>query len=1001
MSGMFHIRPICTSPFLLGSVLIFAAGDRAVAAVDFLRDIQPLLAGHCLKCHGPEKQKGGLRLDSRTAALQGGDDGKVILPGKSESSRLIHLVSGGEPDKIMPPKGEKLSDQNIGLLRQWINEGASWPEAASGKPAGSSHWSFQPLTLTASSEPPGQSVDGFIHSRLAKEGLAPAPEADRPTLIRRLTFDLTGLPPSPDEIASFASDPSPHAYEALVDRLLASPHYGERQGRHWLDIARYTESDGFEYDRLRPNAWYYRDYVIKAFNDDLPYDAFMRQQVAGDVLEPVTKDSIAATSLLVCGPWDAAGNSQSNVTQRMITREDEMEDLLSVVGQSFLGLTINCARCHSHKFDPIPHADYYRLKAVFDGVKHGERPLITPAESARLAQRKAALEGEIAAAAAGIQQLESAGARLAARQQGQAAPPPGPVPYAAWDFANPTPSLIPGEPLGGALTGKGGLQLQAPGAFFQSAPLPRDIREKTLEAWVTLSGLEQGGGGIISLEKEDGTVFDAIVFGERQPRRWSAGSEGFARTMDLPAADETAAPDTVVHLAAVYHADSSIALYRNGVLLGQPWKPASPLQTFPAGKSHLLLGKRHTGGGRSWFTGTILRAALHDRALTAEEVAESCQTGGHTVLLEKALACLTGDQLQERSQIIARRNQLQAALAALPQSPPPAIYAGTRVQPPPTRRLIRGEVNSPDETVTPGTLSAISSLNPDFGLSPDAPEAERRTKFAEWLSDPRNPLPARVMVNRLWQFHFGQGIVATASDFGVSGARPTHPELLDWLASEFIRSGWSIKAMHRLILNSATYRQASTFQEKAAAQDADNQLLWRYPPHRLEAEAVRDSMLAASGELNPQSGGPGFQPFTITEFNAAFYHPTDPDGPAFNRRTIYRMNVNSGKDPLLDAFDCPDPSVKTPRRSITTTPLQALELMNHSFVQRQARKLSDRITTRHPHDPAAAIDLAWQLALGRPPAPDEAARAALSAETRGLDSVCWALLNSTEFLYVR
>ena len=717
------------------------------ATVDFTRDIQPLFAERCVKCHGPEKQKSDLRLDVKAHAMRGGDSGKVIEPGKSAESRLIHLVAGIEEDKVMPPKGERLTAAEIGLLRAWIDQGAIWPEA---KIVRSTHWSLHPLRAPAVPADATNPIDAFIFARLAKDGLALSPQADRATLVRRLSFDLTGLPPSPEDVAAFVKNKSPRAYEELVERLLASPQYGERWGRHWLDVARYTESQGFEYDRLRDNAWHYRDYVIRSFNDDKPYDRFMREQIAGDVLEPVTGDGIVAASLLVCGPWDGAANIQKNPTQRLNAREDELEDLISVVGQSFLGLTVNCVRCHSHKFDPIPHEEYYRIKSVFEGVKHGERPIEDRATAAARVERRAVLKKEIA-----------------------------------------------------------------------------------------------------------------------------------------------------------------------------------------------------IGEGRS----------------------------------------------------VAELNRLRGELAALEKTP--VSYAGSRVQPEPTRRFRRGDVRTPDEVVTPGALSAVVDLNPDFGLAADAPEAARRLKFAEWLADARNPLPARVMANRVWHLHFGQGIVSSPNDFGASGARPTHPELLDWLAVKFIESGWSVKALHRLIVNSATYRQSSAFREKAAAVDADNQLLWRFAPHRLEAEAVRDAMLAVSGQLNPAVGGPSFRPFTVTEFNAAFYHLVDRDEPDFNRRTVYRANVNSGKDPMLEAFDCPDPSVKTPRRGTTTTPLQALELMNNSFVQRQAKFFAERATKTAGGDMGAAIRSAYLLALGRAATSEETDRATAAAKARGLASVCWALLNSTEFVYVR
>lgn len=574
------------------------------------------------------------------------------------------------------------------------------------------HWSLRPLNRPVPPKAP-HPVDGFVEAQLREKRLAMSPPADRATLIRRLTFDLHGLPPSPADVEDFVLDRSERAYEILVDRLLTSPRYGERWARHWLDVARYTESQGFEYDRLRLNAWHYRDYVIRSFNEEKPYDQFVREQIAGDVLEPITTNGMVATSLLVCGPWDQAGSSQANVTQRTTTREEELEDLVGVVGQTFLGLTINCARCHAHKFDPISHEEYYRVKAVFEGVKHGER----------------------------------------------------------------------------AITPNGG------------------------------------------------------------------------------------------------------------------------------------------------------KAA-------------------------------------------------------------PVSYIGTRVQPEPTKRLKRGSVASPAEVVSPGALSAIKELNADFGLAPDAPEAERRKKFALWLTDSRNPLPARVMANRVWQYHFGQGLVASPSDFGVNGARPTHPELLDFLASELIDSGWSVKHLHRLIVTSAAYRQESKFDAKAAAIDAEAQFLWRYPPRRLEAEVLRDAMLMASGEINLQMGGKSFRPFTIASFNSDFYEIKDLIGAEYNRRTVYRMNVNSGKDPLLDSFDCPDPSVKTPRRGVTTTPLQALGLMNNSFVERQAYALAVRVgvETRTERE---SIDLAYRYALGRSATKKEIAEAAALVNERGLRAVCWALFNSTEFLYVR
>ncbi len=1045
---------------LLHSVIIAVGmtllGPR-VHATDFTRDIQPIFARHCVSCHGPEKQKGGLRLDARAAALKGGDDGKVIIAGKSAESRLVQFVAGLDKDKVMPPKGERLSSAEVAALREWIDAGASWPDDGKAVRVRNGHWAFQPVPASLISEavisnqwakserarttgkrPTGSlntdslitsPIDAFITARMVTNGLAMLPLADRGTLIRRLSFDLTGLPPTPAEIDAFVADKSPRAYEEIVERLLASTHYGESWGRHWLDVARYTESQGYEYDRLRDNAWHYRDYVIKSFNDDKPYDRFMKEQIAGDVLEPVTSDGVVGASFLVCGPWDEAGNAQANKTQRAITREEEMEDTISAIGQTFLGLTINCARCHSHKFDPISQEEYFRIKSVFDGVKHGERSVAGAGELKARDQRIAALKRATADAAETAARVEAAAWKRAAAKRRPDSVEPGPTPFLRWAFDGSTNATLPYELKGGAVIEGDRLRLPKDGAYLQTALLARDLREKTLEAWVALADLKQGGGAAISIEAEDGRVFDAIVFGERETRKWMVGSEGFFRTK-LPAAiEETSPPDALVHMAVVYRADNSISMYRNGEPYGDTYTPGSLLQTFKAGNARVLLGMRHTGGGKPFLTGSIRQASIYDRALSADEVAQAFRSAGFTIPRAEVLAGLTDAERTEREAALKKSASARAELDAT--KPLPVSYAGTRVQPSPTRKLKRGDVKSPEEVVTPAGLEAVFDLDPEFGLAADAPEAQRRLKFAEWLADPRNPLPARVMANRVWHFHFGQGLVATPNDFGASGGRPTHPELLDWLAAKFVQSGWSVKALHRLIVNSATYRQASSggvnsesvisnesgsaararspktdslfadYFWRAAALDADNTLLWRFPARRLEAEAVRDAMLAASGQLNPARGGPSFRSFDALKFPVNAYVPADKLGPEFNRRTIYRMNVNSGKEPLLDAFDCPDPSVKTPRRGVTTTPLQALGLMNNSFVQRQAGHLAERALKESGNDLPRAIEQAYRLALGRAPDKAERKRALAAARERSLTNVCWALLNSTEFVYVR
>ncbi len=876
--------------------------------------------------------------------------------------------------------------------------------ARAGEPVANpeSHWSLQPLARPA--VPTGHHpIDAFVYAALKAQGLTANPPASPRELIRRMYFDLIGLPPSPQEVQAFLADTAPDREARWIDRLLASPRYGERWGRHWLDVVRYTESQGFEYDRLRDTAWPYRDYVVRSFNADLPYDRFMQEQVAGDVLEPVTSDGIIAASLLVSGPWDQAGNSQANATQRAITREEEMEDLVSVVGQTFLGLTVNCARCHDHKFDPIPLADYYRVRAVFDGVRHGDRAVEGLVEREAREARREAARRRLDEASGIVADVEREAVRKVMASRSEAPPVAGPTPWMHWDFRSTNRVQWSAGLRAGARWGGQGLELSKPGDFFEAPAIDRDLREKSLETWVALSDLEQGGGASISLEMPGGHSFDAIVFAERQPRKWMVGSEGFARTRDLAGPVEDAPAGAFVHLVAVFTADQRIQLFRNGEPYGESYAPGSALPVFSAGKARIVVGRRHEAGGRPWLTGTVRSVSLHDRALTSGEVAAAFRSGGSTVTqaeLAQALDVLPRSRRKAREAALVRVQEARVELERA-ETAAPVVYAGTRSQPSPARILKRGDVKSPGDVVVPAALGAVRTVPAELGLSPDSPEADRRKAFARWLSDPANPLPARVMVNRVWQFHFGQGFVATPSDLGRSGGAPSHPELLDWLASDFITSGWSLKALHRRILTSEAYRRSAVHQRAAGEVDADNRWLWRMSPRRLEAEAIRDAMLAVSGELNLQYGGPSFRPFTTSEYGATFYHLFDKGDPEFNRRTVYRMNINSGKEPLLDAFDCPDPSVKTPRRGVTTTPLQALGLMNGTFVQRQADRLAERVRREAGEDPGAAVDRVYALALGREATAAERDRAEAVVRDRGLPSLCWALLNATEFVYVR
>jgi hypothetical protein len=991
---------------LIGVALLSLTLTRGLPAagpaVDFDRQVAPLLVQHCLDCHGGPKPKGRLDLSRHRDAMAGGKSGAVVLPGKAGESRLIAYV---EADRMPPKRPLAAADKEV--LRAWVAGGAVWGtdpidpfRFTTARRAGYDWWALQPVR-----RPPAPAVrdaawgrtpiDAFVLSRLEARGLHPAPEADRRTLIRRLSFDLLGLPPSPEEVDAFVRDASPGAYERLVDRYLASPQYGVRWARHWLDVVRFGESNGFEFDEFRSAAWPYRDWVVDALNADLPYDQFARLQLAGDVLRPDDPDAIRATGFLVAGAYDTVGQTQQSQAMRRVVRQDELEDLVGIVGQAFLGLTVHCARCHDHKFDPVRQADYYRLTAALGGVRHGERTLpLPPPQAADARRRLDRLEGELA-------DLEGA-ARFEILAERRARQARAPVPLAAWDFAERArdqrgeldATLRPGARLVRA-----GLKVDGdPTSYAATVPLAHDLKAKTLEAWVTLKNLTQQGGGVVALQSLDGETFDALVFGEREPGRWMAGSEEFRRTQSFRGPAETEAAGRPVHLALTYAEDGTITAYRDGRVYGTPYK-APGVVTFKAGRAEVLFGLRHApAGGNRLLAGVIHRARLYDRALTPAEVAESAAAGAAIAPL--AIAARLSPEAQVRqAQLLVDIRKLEADLAGADRP----VYAVTPRQPEVARVLVRGNPQQPAEVVSAGGVAALAGSSAEFGLPPDAPEAERRRRLAAWVTDRRNPLFARVIVNRLWHYHFGVGLVDTPNDFGFNGGRPSHPELLDWLAAELAERGFSLKAVHRVIVLSATYRQSSRWNEAAARVDAGDRLLWRKAPLRLEAEMVRDTILSVSGRLNQRMGGPSFQDFVVRNAPgtpANLYTPADPTGWEFDRRTLYRAWARAGRSRLLDALDCPDPAATAPSRAVTTTPLQALALMNNALILREAQQFAGRLAREAGPDVDAQVRRAYLLALGRPPDNDELARAGEVVRRHGLAVLPRALFNSSEFLFV-
>lgn len=975
-------------------------------SIDFDNQIAPILISHCLQCHQGEEANGGLDMTKLSSLTKGGDSGAAVVPGKAEESLLWARVSSDE----MPPE-HPLGKPEKARLRQWIEEGAKWGgtpidlfSITTDRRAGRDWWSLQPLQNvtppTVGTAWSRNSIDNFIYQTLMANELQPSPETDRRVLIRRLSFDLIGLPPTPQEVDAFVSDASTNAYEKLVDRLLDSPHYGERWGRHWMDVVHFGESNGFEYNQPRDHAWPYRNWVIDALNRDMPYDEFVRQQIAGDILAPDTGGSIAV-ACLVTGPHNTT--QPSNDTMRKTMRQDEMEDMIGMVNQAFVGMTTNCARCHDHKFDPISMRDYYSMASALAGVEFGERNIPINERAMRKAAR---LKTQIAELREKLNSLEQAARKSAIKTAHHDAAKDAavrvvPRPIAAWNFQSSLDDQIGSMDVtlvGGAKRESKGLFLDGKGAFARTNRLSFPLTEKTLEAWVHVEDLDQRGGGVISLQTTDGQIFDAIVYAEREPKRWMAGSDGFRRSESFEGIDESD-QENLVHVAITYASDGTITGYRNGVPYGTAYK--KNVSAFAADSSEVLFGLRHgvKAGGNRMLQGTVAQAQIYDRALTAAEVSISARFGGMRVVTEADLvAAFSPPQREERAKLHRQIKQTQGTLDRLENA---KVWTVQSIAPATVKVLARGDVRREGEVVAPRGLSAIQTVNPDFGLGPDAADRDRRVKLAGWITHPDNPLFSRVIVNRLWHYHFGTGIVSTPNDFGFNGGKPTHALLLDWLAADLQAHRWSLKHLHRRIVTSATYRQSSKMNSPAAAVDAANRYLWRKSPARMEGEVLRDTLLAIAGKLDHTVGGKGYRDVREYKYKGShFYDPIPQDQSEQFRRTIYRFSPRGAKRTMLDTFDCPDPSALTPKRAETTTPLQSLSLMNNQFVLSMADAAAARLQSSRT-DTVEQVRELTRLAYGREAESQEIDRAIPFIREHGLAAYCRVVFNSNELLYVR
>jgi cytochrome c553 len=1007
-----RVGPRTIGPVGLAAVALLCVADPfppsdggAVAAevIDFERQVRPLLVARCGECHGADTQESRLRLDVKHRAERGGDFGPVIIPGKAAESEILRRVTSTDAKKRMPPEGERLSASEIELLTRWIDSGAEWPESAADRIARETdrdprldHWAWQPVARPAVPParpgwPRGNTIDRFVQERLAERGLAPAPEADRRTLIRRLSFDLLGLPPTPEEVAAFVADDAPDAWEKLVDRLLVSPHYGERQARHWLDIAHYADTHGFERDQLRPNAWRYRDWVIDALNADLPYDRFLREQIAGDVIAPDDPAAVTATGFLAAGPWDFVGQveTKSDVLRRQ-ARADDLDDMITQVMTAACGVTINCARCHDHKLDPIPQRDYYALVAVFAGVRRGDTTTSRSLDR-RHAADKAELNAAVAAARGRVHELAGkpidladivgggdgrgtgrkgagidprSGRQVDARPQGYLAdirpnePKPGPTRFVAAVFVPHGPGEIPVTTTG--LTVKD-VPATSTAAWDAIRNGPVGSQHSTRLGDVDYAS---PGHTILGLHANAGISFDLTAILAATP----VTGPRFRGVVGYGGTTPRAGADYAVFIDGEAMARGRIGADDGGVSLDIP---------LTSGARFLTLVATDAGNGIGM-----------DQVFFGD------------ARIEGAAADLDGERRRSLATAEERLAALEERLRAL--VPPPLVFGPVTGPAPAVSIQVRGNPETTGDEVGPGTLSAIAPLPPRFG-GPDMPEGDRRRALAEWITSPANPLTSRVIVNRLWHHHFGTGLVDTPSDFGLGGGRPSHPELLDWLATEMVARGWSLKAMHRLILTSHAWRQRSMDVPggtAAAAIDAENRLLWRQSPRRLDAESLRDATLAVSGCLNAAMHGPGYRDFDYTEAYAPIYRYITPDSPDLWRRSIYRFVVRSTPHGFMTALDCPNPANLAPARLETTTALQSLALLNNDFILRQAGHWARRLEREAGGDAAAQVRRGYALAVCREPDDAELSAAVALVRARGLVQFCRMLFNTNEFMYL-
>lgn len=939
------------------------ANELKGAEIDFTRDVQPVLAARCYECHGADVRKGGLRLDLKHDAMLGGDDGAILVPGKSAESLIFKKVSATDSRKRMPPKGQPLTAKEVALVQQWIDGGAQWPDSAVGK-SESQHWAFQPIKRVT---PPkvrkdkwvANPIDAFVLARLEQEKIKPSPEADRHTLVRRLSLDLLGLPPTVEEVDAFVADKSPDAYEKLVERMLASPHFGERWGRHWLDKARYADSDGYEKDRPRPYAYLYRDWVIKAINEDMPFDEFSIEQLAGDLLPKATHEQIVATGF----HRQTLTNTEGGVDQEEF-RNKAIVDRVDTTGEVWLGLTVGCAECHSHKYDPITQREFYQLFAFFNDAS--EKNVPSPGEEELKKYNDSLAKWEVEHKKLQAELTDYA-------KQGMMAK------FADWEkTAEVTPTVWAyAQPLKASSANGATLKIEKNNTIISEGKLP-DKDVYTVESSTTLvniTGFRLEAIDDPSAKKGPGRAKDGnfvltkfevqaeLPGGEKKELHFSRAVATHEQNR-FPVKNALEGKETSGWAVAPKLNESHVAVFELAEPLDVPMQTKLVFTLEHKYKAAYLLGR--------------FRLSMTDsaRPLKADKTPDNIAP-----ILAKAIDQRTPKEREAlvkyyQAQVDPEAKKLQASIDAQMKKKPeyPPTFAATIVEEPGGREThvhVRGNFMDKGLKVEPGTPSIL----PPLVTRTDKAD---RLDLARWLFDPANPLTARVAVNDVWQNLFGRGLVPTVDDFGTRGDKPSHPELLDWLASEYPRRHWSRKAMIKLIVMSNTYRQSSRTRTELEEVDPLNLLLSRQNRLRLEAESVRDAYLAASGLLTRKIGGPSIRPPLPQDIAALGYANSvkwaESKGEDKYRRGLYIFFQRTVPYPMLMTFDAPDSNLACTRRERSNTPLQALTLLNDPVFYECAQALGTRMAEVPTSDVQEKIRAGFEMCLSREPNKAEAKR---------------------------